>query len=125
MGVGPTAQGLIEQPVIERLEKVGEWLKINGAGIYNTRTTPIYNDKNVWFTADKNQKTLYAIYALPENETLPATIEWEGNVPAKGTRMTLLQNNKRVRWKSDGTKTTVFLPENLKQEPLVLSFNVN
>ncbi len=125
LGVGPTAQGLIEQPVIERLEKVGEWLKINGAGIYNTRTTPIYNDKNVWFTADKNQKTLYAIYALPENETLPATIEWEGNVPAKGTRMTLLQNDKRVRWKSDGTKTTVFLPENLKQEPLVLSFNVN
>ena len=125
LGVGPTAQGLIEQAVIDRLEKVGEWLRVNGKGIYNTRPTSNYKSGNAWFTADKNKKDLYAIYALPENEKLPATIEWEGNTPAKGTKMTLLQNNKRVKWRSDGTKTTVFLPKNLKQESLILSFNVN
>lgn len=125
LGVGPTAQGLIEQPVAERLKKVGEWLEVNGEGIYNTRTTPIYKSENTWFTAGKDNKHLYAIYALPENEKLPSTIEWEGNSPAKGARMTLLQNNKRVKWRSDGTKTTVFLPKNLKQESLILSFNVN
>ena len=41
---------------------------------YATRTTPIYNNENIWFTADKNGKTLYAIYALSEGEELPETI---------------------------------------------------
>ena len=34
----------------------------------------IYNNENIWFTADKNGKTLYAIYALSEGEELPETI---------------------------------------------------
>ena len=78
----------------------------------------------VWFTADKNQKGVYAIYALPEKEKLPNVIEWERNPPAKGTKMTLLQNNKSVKWKTEGTKTIVFLPKSLKNEPLVLSYNI-
>ena len=47
---------------------------LNGKAIYATRTTPIYNNENIWFTADKNGKTLYAIYALSEGEELPETI---------------------------------------------------
>lgn len=125
MGVGPTAQGIIEKEAVERLEKVGEWLKVNGEGIYNTRTTPNYNSGNTWFTANKDGKKLYAIYSLPESEMLPSTIEWEGNAPKKGSKMTLLQNNKSLKWKTVGDKTIVTLPKKLKQEPLVLSFNVN
>ncbi len=58
LGVGPTAQGIIETPAVERLEKVGEWLKVNGEGIYNTRITKNYNSGNIWFTANKNNKTI-------------------------------------------------------------------
>lgn len=125
LGVGPTAKGIIEKEAVERLEKVGEWLKVNGEGIYNTRTTPNYNSGNTWFTANKDGKKLYAIYSLPESEMLPSTIEWEGNAPKKGSKMTLLQNNKSLKWKTVGDKTIVTLPKKLKQEPLVLSFNVN
>ena len=125
LGVGPTAEGLIEQPVVERLEKVGAWLRVNGEGVYNTRSTALYNSDNVWFTASKDQKTLYALYTLPENEYLPAVIEWEGNRPAKGSPMRLLQNNKRLKWRTQGNKTTVYLPKNIKQESLVLTFNLD
>lgn len=124
LGVGPTAKGIIEQEAVVILEEVGNWLKVNGEGIYNTRITPDYNSGNTWFTANKDGKTLYAIYSLPENEQLPATIEWESNTPKKGAKMTLLQNNKRLKWKTVGGRTIVTLPKNLKQEPLVLSFNV-
>ena len=94
------------------MKEVGAWLKQNGAAIYATRTTPNYNCGKVWFTANKDGKTLYAIYALPEKETLPATIEWEGNEPTG--KMTMLQNGKSVKYSCKGGKVTVTLPEGLK-----------
>lgn len=125
LGVGPTAKGIIEEPAVEILEEIGKWLDVNGEGIYNTRITENYNSGNTWFTANKNDKTIYAIYALPEGDNLPATIEWEGNAPKKGSKMTLLQNKKRVKWNTKDGKTIVTLPKNLKQEALVLSFDIN
>ena len=125
LGVGPTAQGIIEEPAVKILEEVGKWLDVNGEGIYNTRITENYNSGNTWFTANKNGKTIYAVYALPEGDNLPATIEWEGNAPKKGSKMTLLQNKKRVKWNTKDGKTIVTLPKNLKQEALVLSFDIN
>ena len=122
LNIGPTPEGEIEQGAIDRLKEVGDWLKQNGAAIYATRTTPNYNCGKVWFTANKDGKTLYAIYALPEKETLPATIEWEGNEPTG--RMTLLQNGKSVKYSCKGGKVTVTLPKGLKNEPLAFSFKV-
>ena len=96
LNVGPTGEGVIEEEVLIRLKKAGEWLKKNGTAIYATRTTPNYNSGRVWFTANKDKKTLYAIYALPEGEDLPSTIEWEGNEPTG--KMILLQNGQRVKY---------------------------
>lgn len=121
LGVGPTPQGTIENAVIERLQAIGNWLKVNGKAIYNTRTTPIYHDNNVWFTADKNNKTVYAIYALPENETLPTTIEWTGNIPTG--KMTLLKGNKTVKYTVQGNKVKVVIPKGTKNEPLAFNFH--
>ena len=122
LGVGPTPQGLIQPEVESILQEIGAWLKVNGKAIYNTRITPNYNTGNVWFTADKNEKTLYAIYALPDGEELPETIEWEGNEPAG--RMTLLKGKRAVSYTYKDGKVTVKLPKGLKNEPLAFSFNV-
>jgi alpha-L-fucosidase len=40
LNVGPTAEGLIPQPEIERLLEMGKWLKVNGEGIYATGPNP-------------------------------------------------------------------------------------
>jgi alpha-L-fucosidase len=34
LNVGPTAAGLIPQPSIEKLQQLGEWMKVNGEAIY-------------------------------------------------------------------------------------------
>lgn len=122
LGVGPTAQGTIEDAAAERLHAIGEWLRANGKAIYNTRTTPIYHDGNIWFTADKDGKTLYAIYALPEGEKMPETIEWSGNVPSG--KMIMLKGNKKVKYTSKDGKTKVILPKGLKDEPIALQFTL-
>ncbi len=120
LGVGPTAQGLIQPEVEERLTVIGDWLGKNGEAIYSTRTTPFYNDGPVWFTANKDGKTLYAIYALPENEKLPATIEWTGNIPTG--KMTLLDGKRKVSYSVKDGKVTVKLPKGLPDMPVALKF---
>ncbi|WP_281696161.1 alpha-L-fucosidase [Bacteroides clarus] len=116
LNVGPTGEGIIEEEVIIRLKKVGEWLRKNGAAIYSTRITPNYNCGNVWFTANKDGKTLYAIYALPEGEELPEIIEWEGNEPSG--KMTLLQNGKRVKY-TCGTEYKKQADEEMRKENVI------
>jgi alpha-L-fucosidase len=40
LNVGPTAEGRIPQPSIERLTQVGRWLKSNSDSVYGTRPSP-------------------------------------------------------------------------------------
>lgn len=122
LGIGPSADGTFDKGIHDCLDKVGAWLKQNGEAIYATRITPNYHSGNTWFTANKDGNTLYAIYALSEGETLPATIEWEGNEP-KG-KMILLQNNQRVKYICKDGKVTITLPEGIKNESLAFKFKV-
>ena len=124
LGVGPTPDGIIQPEVETILSEVGSWLKDNGKGIYNTRITENYNSNNVWFTADKDQKTIYALYIPSEESGYPSYIEWEGNNPIKGGKITLQQNGKRVKWETKNNKTRITLPKikNNANLPMVFSF---
>lgn len=122
LGVGPTPEGEIEPAVVERLHAIGEWLRVNGKAIYNTRTTPNYHCGNMWFTADKDGRTLYAIYALPDGETLPATLEWTGNEPVG--KVKLLKGNKTLKCVKKDGKVQVTLPKGIANEPVALQFTI-
>ena len=121
LGVGPTPTGIIEEPAVKILEEIGDWMGRCGEAIYATRITPVYNDGLLWFTVSKDGKTGYAVYALPDGENLPATLQWSGNIPAKG-RVTILNNGKRVKATVKDGKVTLKLPKGLKQEPVAVKF---
>lgn len=108
LGVGPKADGTLQPEVVKNLLQIGNWLNKNGQAIYSTVNTAHYNDGKVWFTADKNGKTLYAIYALEDGEKTPKTITWTENKP-KG-KLVLLQNGKSVKYTVKGNQVTVTLP---------------
>lgn len=121
LGVGPKADGTLQPEVVKNLLQIGNWLNKNGQAIYSTVNAAHYNDGKVWFTADKNGKTLYAIYALEDGEKTPKTITWTENKP-KG-KLILLQDGKSVKYTVKGNQVTVTLPSGLKNEPLAFKFN--
>ncbi len=40
LNVGPTSEGLIPEPSVDRLKAVGRWMKVNGDAIYATSASP-------------------------------------------------------------------------------------
>lgn len=118
LGVGPTPEGIIEDAAVSILDEIGEWLSRCGEAIYCTRTTPDYHPAdNLWVSASKDGKTLYAVYALPDDETLPESLSWNGATPKK---VTVLNNGKKTRAVAKDGTVSVKLPKGLKQEPVAL-----
>lgn len=123
LGVGPTAGGLIEDEAVVRLKEVGEWLSVNGDAIYGSKVADIWNDGNVYFTMNADGETCYAIYVLEDEETLPETVTWSGNLPEG--KMELLSKGSSVKYSVDDSgKVSVRLPRNLRQESQVFRFRL-
>ncbi|MBN7812581.1 alpha-L-fucosidase [Algoriphagus sp. H41] len=115
LGVGPTADGQFLPEQVSRLEEIGKWLEVNGAGIYNTRAIENFQDGKLYFTQGK-EKELYAILPLEEGEELGETISWTVNAPSKGAKIQVLGEKGNLKWKTEGGKTVVTLPKSLRQK---------
>ncbi|MFI5124324.1 MAG: alpha-L-fucosidase [Chitinophagales bacterium] len=118
LGIGPKPDGTLPAEAVQRMKEIGEWMSKNGEAIYNTRSTGYFHDGNTWFTQNKQQGKMYALVCMKENEPMPAFVEWENNLPAKGTVMKFLQTGKKVKWESKENKVKVFLPSGIQQHPL-------
>jgi alpha-L-fucosidase len=120
LGVGPTAQGLIEPEAVKRLQVIGNWMHRYGKAIYSTTITKDYHDGNLWFVDSKDHKTRYALFALNDGEKLPASVTWTGNLP-KGS-VKLVSTGKTLKTKRNGNQVTVTLPTGMAQEPFAIMF---
>ncbi|WP_317195961.1 alpha-L-fucosidase [Dawidia soli] len=115
LGVGPTPEGTLRQEQIDRLKDIGAWLTRNGAAIYDTRPAEHYQSDKTYFTTNAGGK-LFAIACLPEGTPVPRTVSWKGNLPRKGTRMTLLGTGATVKWSARDDVVTVSVPSSVARE---------
>jgi alpha-L-fucosidase len=62
LNVGPTSQGVIPAPSVERLKAIGAWMKVNGEAVYGTTASP-FKEQLSWGRCTKkvgaNGTTLY------------------------------------------------------------------
>ena len=69
LNVGPTAEGLIPAPSVERLHAIGKWMKVNGEAIYATRASPFGAPK--WGRYTRAKGRLYAhVFDWPKSGKL-------------------------------------------------------
>lgn len=66
LNVGPDEDGQIPEAAVERLKEIGEWLKVNGQAIYNTRPLYPYAKGDKRYTQSKDGKFQYEITLTDE-----------------------------------------------------------
>jgi alpha-L-fucosidase len=75
LNVGPTAQGIIPQPEVDRLMAMGRWLKINGEAIYGSQRTPFNETLSFGYATEKPGKVFLEITRWPANGTISVPIK--------------------------------------------------
>ncbi len=66
LNVGPTGEGIIPSPSVERLHQMGTWLKKNGESIYGAKASPFAKPK--WGRYTSKRGIIYAhVFDWPED----------------------------------------------------------
>lgn len=112
LNIAPGPDGEWHDDAFVKLKEIGEWMKLNGEAIYNTRPIAPYKENNICFTQSKDSKTIYVHYLLKENETLPAEIIFKGIEPGSKTVMSLVSTGKKLSWKKENGAVKIILPNN-------------
>jgi alpha-L-fucosidase len=70
LNVGPTSEGLIPEPSVERLAEVGKWMKANGESIYGTSASPFSSGLPFGRATTKGNKVYLQVFDWPADGKL-------------------------------------------------------
>jgi alpha-L-fucosidase len=110
VGFGPTPTGTWAPEAVERLEYVGEWLRVNGDAVYNTRPLETFREgTDIWFTSSKDGRTVYAIsLKWPGREFVARSIR-----PVAGSRVEMLGVQQPLNWRQQDDAVVVDIPDSI------------
>ncbi len=116
LNVGPSPNGEFAPEAYDRLRDIGDWMKINGEAIYNTRPIAPYKEGKVCYTTLRDG-TVYAIYLADENETTPPAKIWLTRLaPDKDAKLSLLGVDVPLTWERIGNGVLITIPEEARKK---------
>ena len=104
MNIGPGPDGDWDPEAYKRLQGVGEWMQVNGEGIYASRPVAPYSSGNIYYTSSKDGKRIYAfLLAEKGTVTLPDKFDIPLGDMKSITKVSLQGGKERVQWKATST----------------------
>jgi alpha-L-fucosidase len=68
LNIGPTAEGTIPKPSVDRLTEVGKWIKVNSQAVYGTGPSPFPYDLPWGIITTKPGKIYLHVFEWPQKE---------------------------------------------------------
>lgn len=116
LNIGPGPDGDWDPVAYQRLHEIGEWMKINGEAIHNSKPLAPYEVGNLYFTQSENGKNRYIFNLLKEGSgSIPNEIKLNDFSVEKGSRIRLLGTNKLLKFKKENNGITISIPSNLSK----------
>jgi alpha-L-fucosidase len=112
VGIGPNGTGQFHPEAIRQLEETGQWLAVNGEGIYNTRAREVWKEGEIRFTQSKDGNRIYAFI----NDGSAGEIILESVQPREGSEVRLLGYPNPLQWSVTEKGAKIILPEKLGDE---------
>ena len=117
LNVAPTPEGEWQQGAYDLLKEYGEWLKINGEGIYNSKVLEPFKENNICMTQQENGDK-YFFYLCAENErVMPKEIIIYSHQPQKKVKVSVLGSNISLKWVLMEKGFKIIIPEELRKNP--------
>ena len=112
LNVGPTAEGVIPQPSVERLRAMGKWLDKNGESIYGTSGSPI--GKLPWGRCTAKPGKLYLhVFDWPADGKLKVP-----GLKQRVKRAYLLDKKSKLIVTHENEQTIVLAPDGIAMDPI-------
>jgi alpha-L-fucosidase len=117
MNIGPGPDGDWDPVAYSRLQQIGDWIKINGEGIYNSTSIAPYSEGNIYYTKASGNNTIYAfVTSAKDVVTLPPDINLHLKDINKVKSVTLLGSGKKFKWTANKGVININLPLSLQKD---------
>ena len=115
LNVGPSPEGTLDDEAYQRLREIGDWMQVNGEGIYASKAVAPYQEGQVYYTAKDG--FVYAFYVPEEGEmSLPSTVRIGAFMPSSTRGVTLLGSKRPVRWEASQDGVVLHVPESVRKQ---------
>jgi len=93
----------------------GNWMKINGEGIYNSHVLAPYKEDNICMTANPEGNAYFFYLGKDKEASLPSEVTIKSHRPATGAVVTLLGTQEPLAWIPEVVGFKVMIPEQIRK----------